>query len=109
MTENNSKWHLWSQISALMSKIESMEKVYNLRRRFNPHHPEEQAREESAIMRREQYAAWMKVKDIYAEHRDLLSDTLDNENFTQCKAILENIFASDLDEALRKVIESPDS
>ena len=47
---------------------------------------------------------WKEVKDLYAEYRDELSNTLDNERFASCRDILEKVFTEELDEALKQVL-----
>lgn len=95
----------WSYISRGMSHIQSYDKDYHLRRRFNPHHPPEQVADERRTMQISQYTKLCCIKDLYAEFRDELSDTCGNERYSEARSILERLFTQDVDIALRNVIE----
>jgi hypothetical protein len=96
--------YIWNSISGKMGKIQEMEKSHAMRNRFNPHRPPQQKRDEIRAIRSRQYEMWKEVKDLYAEHRDELSNTLDSERFASCRDILEKIFTEELDEALKQVL-----
>jgi hypothetical protein len=77
----------------------------DIRSHFNVMKPEKQRIEARRNMRLDQYQRWMHVKDLYAEHRDELSDTLGEPRFEQAKVIIEGVFTMEVDDALRDVIE----
>jgi len=95
----------WIHIEETMQYIANMDKMYNLRTRMNPHHPEDQKRQEQRNLRVDQYERWSHIKNLYATHRDELINTFDNPKFEECKSILERIFTLELDDALRDVID----
>ncbi|CAM6003867.1 unnamed protein product [Sphagnum balticum] len=88
-----------------MDYIVQMDNVYSLRRRLNPHHAEDQKKEETRNLRVDQYQRWSHVKNLYAEHRDEMANALDSQDFEKCKAILERIFTMEVDDALRDILE----
>jgi hypothetical protein len=94
----------WRHVSTVMDYITSTDKMYQLRKRLNPHHPKEQAKEEQRNMRLDQYQRWAHVKSLYALHRDEMTNTLDSQEYAKCKLILESVFTLELDDALREVI-----
>lgn len=94
----------WNHIKATMDYIQQMDTHYGLRERLNPHHPKEQRAQEKRSMRLDQYQRWSHIKGLYAINRDELNSTLGNEKFEECKEILERIFTTELDDALREVI-----
>jgi len=96
--------HKWSHIKETMDYIVKMDSMYSMRKRFNPHHPQEQQREETRVVRADQYQRWSHIKALYSVHRDELSNTMENEDFEKCKSILERIFTTEVDEALRNII-----
>lgn len=95
----------WEWIHQSMAAIASAESAFSMRRRLNPHHPLEQAREETRAFRLEQYQKWCEIKDLYAQHRDEMANTFESVNYQRCKNILERIFTDELDEALRQTLE----
>src|ERR1035437_2275223 len=94
----------WRHIKETMDYIAKAENAYSLRTRFNPHHPKEQKQQERYSLRIDQYQRWAHVKNLYAEHRDALANTLENPEYEQCKSILERIFSTEVDDALRSII-----
>jgi hypothetical protein len=96
------KWH---RLSLMMSYVASMDVTRDLRSRYNTNHPEEQRKEEDRAMRIEQYTKWLEVKDLYAAHRDELSNTFGDKQHERHRNILEKIFTDELDEELRKLIK----
>ena len=56
-------------------------------------------------MRKDQYERWTHVKNLYALNRDEMSNTLEEDRFSFCKNVLEQVFTYELDEAIRKTIE----
>jgi hypothetical protein len=108
----------WNHLKKTMDYIVNMDKQYDsknntfsLRRRYNPHHPEEQAVQETAShkeqqrsLRVDQFQRWAHVKALYSVNRDELANTLDNNDFAGCRNILERIFTLEVDEALRSLI-----
>jgi hypothetical protein len=98
----------WRHIAGVMDYIQQMDNTYNMRRRYNPHHPPEVVKLEERALRTDQYQRWAHVKDLYASHRDELADTQDNELFRDCKAVLERIFTTEVDDALRGIISDDD-
>lgn len=95
----------WQHIVATMDYIQSMDTAYGMRERLNPHHPEEHRKQEKRSMRLDQYQRWTHVKTLYAINRDELNDTLDNQRFIEAKTILESIFTTELDDAMREVVD----
>ena len=94
----------WNHIENSMSYIARMDSVYSMRVRLNPHHPEEDKKEEARNVRLDQYNRWVNIKDLYAAHRDELSDTRGDPSFEESKSILERIFSTEVDDALRSII-----
>lgn len=94
----------WIVINKIMSDIASNDAMFSMRRRLNPHHSKKQSELETKTFRISQLAAWNNVKELYAEFRDELVDTRNNDEYIKCKEILERIFTQDLDDALRKTI-----
>jgi len=97
-----SKWHY---ISTEMHNISSMDFVVSMRARMNPHHPKEDTEQEKRAARLDQYTRWVAIKDLYVEFRDELANTLDTQDFSECKSILERILTKDFDDELRKAID----
>lgn len=109
----------WAHLKKTMDYIVKIDAAYNnntrafdLRRRLNPHHPEEDVAEEKSRFAKEQrnlrvdqYQRWAHIKNLYAAHRDELSNTLSNPEYEEAKSIFERIFTMELDDALRDVIE----
>lgn len=109
----------WDHIQVVMDYIVGMDRqydtttnLYQVRRRYNPHHPtNDMAKEDKAFkeqqrnLRIDQYQRWAHLKDLYAEHRDELCNTLDNERYAECKNILERIFTMEVDDALKEITE----
>lgn len=93
----------WMHIQSVMDYIHNMEKRYELRTRY-ANYPSSDSKHEQRVFRVDQYQRWLHVKDLYASHRDELSNTLDNEKFQECKSILERIFTEELDDALRDMM-----
>src|SRR5271168_330610 len=93
----------WDHIQSVMDYIIAMDEQYSglarmhaMRRRLNPHHPQKDIDQEikntkelQRNLRVDQYQRWAHIKDLYAEHRDELCNTLENEKYTECKNILE--------------------
>ena len=79
----------WEEIERMLNTIASHETAFNMRRRLNPHHPTEQAEQETMLFRAQQYKNWIAVNEIYAEHRDELSNTCDNYIYMQHKKCLK--------------------
>lgn len=112
----------WSHLSSTMDYIVNMDKSYNssnvafaLRRRYNPHHSEDQVEHEKAVLREQQrnlridqYQRWAHVKALYSAHRDELANTLDNDKYAEHKNIMEKIFTLEVDDALRTILENND-
>jgi hypothetical protein len=96
--------HKWSHIKETMDYIVKIDTAYSLCKRFNPHHPKEQQIEERRSQRMDQYQRWAHIKNLYAGHRDELSNTQENPGFEECKNILERIFTAELDDALRSML-----
>lgn len=99
----------WEHIATVMDYITDMDRGYSLRVRVNPHHPEEQRKEEAKRVRLDQYQRWTHLKDLYASHRDELANTLETERYQSAKSILERIFTAELDDALRDVIDTDEN
>jgi hypothetical protein len=99
----------WNHVRETMSYIQSMENMYDLRSRLNPHHPEKDKKYERLRMRTDQYQRWMHIKCLYAANRDEMANTLDSKEFNSCKEILEKIFTMELDNALRDIISDPET
>lgn len=95
----------WIHIKQVMDYISQMDVHYNLRKRYNAHHEEIQRKQEERNLRLDQVQRWGHIKDLYAAHRDELNNTLDNQEFQECKSIIERVFTLELDDALRNVIE----
>jgi hypothetical protein len=109
----------WNHIHATMDYIIKMDGQYSqlasmhsLRRRYNPHHSKEdvsyeaeKVKEQQRNLRVDQYQRWAHIKDLYAEHRDELSNTLDSNEYAECKNILERIFTMEVDDALKEITE----
>ena len=94
----------WSYIKSEMDNITSMSFISDMRQRLNQHHPEEYREQEDRTVKVQQYVKWSAVKDLYAEFRDELTNTLDNAQFSDCKSILERILMQDFDKELKKVL-----
>jgi hypothetical protein len=95
----------WSHIKETMDWIMKMDSAYSLRARYNPHHSKQQQKQERRLLRTDQYQRWFHIKNLYAGHRDELANTLENPEFDNCKTILERIFTTELDEALRSTLD----
>jgi len=95
----------WEHLTSTMNYIVKMDSAYEMRRRLNPHHPEEHKKEETRNFRINQYQMWSNVKDLYAAHRDEMINTMSNEEYEKSKNILERIFTMELDAALHDVLE----
>ena len=95
----------WIHLKKTMDYIVSMDSAYSMRTRLNPHHPAKDKKLEERNLRLDQYQRWAHVKNLYAEHRDEMVNTLDTPEFENCKSILERIFTMELDDALRDVID----
>jgi len=95
----------WDSINTSMRVLQQEETAFELRRRLNTHHHPKQIQEETRRFRMDQWIKWCEVKDLYAEHRDELADTLGDESYQTCRSILERIFTNELDDALRKTLE----
>lgn len=109
----------WAHIKQTMDYIVNMDAKYaetanlfSLRRRINPHHPPAAVYEETAKvkeqqrnLRTDQYERWAHLKNLYAENRDELTDTLGNSDYEACKSIIENIFTQEVDDTLRNILE----
>lgn len=96
----------WSHIKTMMDYIVRMDSMYTLRKRYNPHHPLGQQKDEERNLRADQYQRWAHLKNLYANHRDELTDTLGVPEYESCKSIIERVFTQELDDALRDVIEN---
>ena len=94
----------WAHIKDTMHYIMQMDSTYSLRVRLNPHHPKEQQKEEQRNLRVDQYQRWSHIKNLYAEHRDELANTIENPEFEKCKSILERIFTMEVDDVLRSTL-----
>lgn len=95
----------WVHLKTTMDYIVKVDSAYSMRVRLNPHHPVKHKKEEERNLRIDQYQRWSHVKNLYAEHRDEMMNTLDSPEFEECKSILERIFTMELDDALRDVID----
>lgn len=95
----------WSHIHTVMTYIQNMENVYEMRRRLNPHHPKKTVKEESRNLRVDQYQRYSHIKDLYAQHRDEMVNTLESKVFAEAKNILEQVFTMELDDALHTVLD----
>ena len=94
----------WEHLKVTMNYIVSVDTAYSLRKRLNPHHPKEDQKKEQRNLRTEQYQRWQHVKNLYAEHRDELSNTFENIDYEKCKSIFERIFITELDDAIRSTL-----
>lgn len=94
----------WEHLKQTMNYITSVDNIYSIRRRLNPHHLKEDQKKEQRNLRSEQYQRWSHVKNLYAEHRDELANTLENPDYEKCKSIFERIFTTELDDALRSTL-----
>ena len=95
----------WFHIKTTMDYIQKMDTAYSLRSRLNPHHSDKDKKEEQRNLRVDQYQRWAHIKNLYATHRDDLTDTLGVSHYEECKSILERIFTMELDDALREIID----
>ena len=113
----------WEHLKRTMDYIVKMDSQYTgrntafeLRRRYNPHHPAEQVKEETRLFKQEQkellrnlrmdqYQRWAHVKSLYSTSRDELANTLGNSEYEECKSIMERIFTMEVDDALRDILE----
>ena len=95
----------WAHINVVMAYIANMDRAYNMRVRLNPHHPVEHQKQEERNVRLDQFQRWSHVKDLYAAHRDELANTLDNERYQECRSIMERIFTTEVDDALRGIVD----
>lgn len=109
----------WAHLKKTMDYIVNMDRqytstntIFDLRRRFNPHHTDEMVNEEKERLKEQQrnlrvdqYQRWSHVKNLYAAHRDELANTLGNVEYEECKSIIERIFTAELDDALRNVLD----
>jgi hypothetical protein len=108
----------WAHVVQVMEYILKMEQSYSgtlvsygLRRRYNPHHAKEQVDQESKAikehhrnLRIDQYQRWAHIKGLYSNHRDEMTNTLENEKYSEYKNILESVFTMEVDDALRDII-----
>jgi hypothetical protein len=94
----------WSHVAEVMDYILKMDTAYDLRRRFNPHHQEKMVKEERRNLRADQHQRWAHIKGLYSNHRDEMTNTLENEKFAEYKNILETVFTAEVDDALRDII-----
>lgn len=96
----------WQYISSTMDNIAALDRVHEMRRRLNPHHPKADQRVEAGSVRREQLAKWTHIKDLYVEHRDELVNTCNSDAFMHNKSILERILTKEFDDELQKVFKN---
>ena len=94
----------WFHIETVMKYITQMDSMYDIRRRLNTHHSNKDKSDETRALRLDQYQRWAHIKGLYAQHRDELANTLDNDKFAECKSIMERIFTSEVDDALRDLM-----
>ena len=95
----------WYHLKTTMDYIVKMDSAYGMRARLNPHHNIKGKKLEERNLRLDQYQRWSHVKNLYAEHRDEMVNTLETPEFEKCKSILERVFTMELDDALRDVID----
>jgi hypothetical protein len=109
----------WSHLKRTMDYIATMDALcidkqssYDMRRRYNPQHSTEFVKlEEKALknetrkLRIDQAQRWQHVKALYCAHRDELANTLDTEVYAECRSIMERIFTTEVDDALRNILE----
>jgi hypothetical protein len=94
----------WQHIKTTMDYIVGMDNAYNMRLRLNPHHPEEHKKEEQRRLRVDQYQRWAHIKALYSINRDELSNTLGMPEYEEAKSIMERIFSTEVDDALREIV-----
>jgi len=94
----------WVHVTQVMDYIIKMDSNYSFRRRLNPHHPKEQAKEEQRNLRVDQYQRWAHIQKLYSSHRDEMANTMENAKFSEYKQILEKVFTMEVDDALRDII-----
>lgn len=95
----------WDSIATGMRNLQQSETAFSMRRRLNPHHSDKDVKDETSRFRASQYVEWCKIKDLYAEHRDELACTFENNSYISCRNVLELIFTNELDDALRQTLE----
>ena len=94
------------------SKYSSTKNMFDMRKRYNPHHPAAQVEEETRLfkeqqrnLRIDQHQRWSHIKALYSINRDELSDTLGIKDYEESKRIMERIFTLEVDDALRDIID----
>jgi hypothetical protein len=95
----------WNHLKTTMDFIMKMDAKYELRRRYNTHHSDEQVKEERRSLRTDQYQRWAHIKALYATNRDELNNTLGNPEFEEAKSIFEKVFTEEVDTALRGILD----
>ena len=81
-----------------------MDSAYSVRACLKVRLPEKDKKREERNLRLDQYQRWSHVKALYCIHRDELADTLGNEDYTECKNIMEKMFTLEVDDALRDIL-----
>jgi hypothetical protein len=69
----------WEAILMQASAISSNEMAFNLRVRYNPHHPKEDREAEHKAFMKDQIYAFMKMKAEYVAHREYLLKRVNNQ------------------------------
>jgi hypothetical protein len=94
----------WLHVKLIMDYILGVENLFTAERVLTPHHLPSQAVEERRRLRLEQYQRWEHVKTLYSVNRDEMVDTLDIDEYSSCKDILERVINMEVDDALRGII-----
>ena len=89
---------VWRGLIKHSHDLNRREYVFNMRRRMNPHHPQEDIDKETANFEREQMSEWAFIKSVYINHREYLMSSRngDQERINIVEA-MEQILAEDLE------------
>jgi hypothetical protein len=102
----------WDDIRKLSSNISGREMAFNMRRRYNPHHPKEDVDYETVQLRTEQLRDWNELKSTYISIRNEIAIYLDSpdlhseyhEKSIELMKTLEKVLDKEAEEAFETMI-----
>lgn len=102
------------EVVSIMSNIQNTQFAFDMRRRFNPHHSDEQVRYEKEVHEDRQLTLWFTVKKLYCRNRDdILKFKMSNaltDVWLGYLGVMERIIDDEAMRAIEKLLQcNPDS
>jgi hypothetical protein len=90
-------------IEEFMNKFQAVaqiERIYDIRRHLNPHHPREDQEYEHMMMQYEQYKMFCNVKDLFYKYKDDLYKQAETDEHFRTLDMLDTLVTADLEKAI---------